>query len=103
MSEYIDELIRIIRIVHGADARYLESVSVTETASGETIWDGIVEVFELIGHPMAHRVYAWAFDTGDPRNPRRHVTILHLHPVKSARDAVRAAIAHEHGLRGPEE
>ena len=63
MSEYIDELVRVIRIWHGAEARHLDSVPVTEIASGETIWDEVVEVFELIGHPTAHRVYAWAHDT----------------------------------------
>jgi hypothetical protein len=40
-------------------------------------------------------VYAWAHDTDDPVNPRRHVTVLHAHPIKSAQDAVRAAIIQE--------
>jgi hypothetical protein len=52
-------------------------------------------VFDLKGHPDASRVYAWAHDTDDPNNPRRHVTVLHIHPIKSARDAVRAAIVQE--------
>ena len=39
--------------------------------------------------------YAWAHDTDDPKNPRRHVTVLHSHPVKSAEDAVKAAIVQE--------
>jgi hypothetical protein len=62
---------------------------------GQTVWDGIVEVFDLVGHPTALRVYAWAHDTDDPNNPRRHVTVLHSHPIKSAEDAVRAAIVQE--------
>jgi hypothetical protein len=40
-------------------------------------------------------VYAWAHDTDDPDNPRRHVTVLHSHPIKSAQDAVKAAIIQE--------
>jgi hypothetical protein len=56
------------------------------------VWEGVVEVFELEGHPVAHRAYAWAHDTDDPQKPRRHVTVLHVHPVKSPRDAVQAAI-----------
>ena len=32
---------------------------------------------------------------GDPERPRHHVTVLHLHPIKSAQDAVRAAIVQE--------
>ena len=90
--------------IHGADATHIESVPVTETFQGKTVWEGIVEVFELRGHPEADRVYAWAHDTDDPKHPRRHVTVLHLHPIRSARDAVRAAIAQEfRGLGTAEE
>ena len=62
---------------------------------GKTVWDGMVEVFSLKGHPTVFRAYAWAHDTDDPANPRRHVIVLHAHPVKSAEDAVRAAIVQE--------
>jgi len=54
-----------------------------------------VEVFELHGHPKAPRVYAWAHDTDDPQKPKRHVTVLHIHPVTSPILAVRAAIVQE--------
>lgn len=102
MRSYIEELRDVIRRLHNADAVHVESVPVTEVASGETIWDDVVEVFDLIGHPTAHRVYAWSHDTDDPERPRRHVTILHLHPIKSAQDAVRAAIVQEFRERNAE-
>jgi hypothetical protein len=54
-----------------------------------------VAVFDLREHPTHFRVYAWAYETDDPVNPRRHVTVLHAHPIQSAHDAVRAAIAEE--------
>lgn len=92
---YLEELRDIIRRLHVAEATHVESVPVKETFKGETVWEGVVEVFDLVGHPTAHRVYAWANDTGDPERPRHHVTVLHLHPVKSAQDAVRAAIVQE--------
>lgn len=92
---YIEELRDVIRRLHGADATHVESVAVKETFKGQTVWEGIVEVFDLVGHPTAHRVYAWANDTDDPERPRHHVTVLHLHPIKSAQDAVRAAIVQE--------
>lgn len=74
-----------------------------EEFGGQTIWDGIVEVFELHGHPKASKVYAWAHDTDDPDNPRRHVTVLHIPPVTSAVLAVKAAIVEEFRNREPEE
>ena len=68
---------------------------VKATFQGKTIWEGIVEVFEIRGHPKAPRVYAWSHETDDPKNPRRHVTVLHIAPILSAEAAVKAAIVQE--------
>jgi hypothetical protein len=94
-TNYISELHAVIRRLHGVDSRHIESVPVTETFQGKTVWDGVVEVFELLGHPKAPKVYAWAHDTDDQRNPKRHVTVLHVHPVTSPVAAVRAFIVQE--------
>ena len=91
---YLDHLRDAIHKLHGGTATHVESVPVKEVWNGETIWDGIVEVFDLEGHPKASRVYAWTNETDDPANPH-HVTVLHLGPIKSAVDAVRAAIVQE--------
>lgn len=100
---YIEELKDVIRRLHGAEATHVESVPVKETFQGQTVWEGIVEVFELTGHATAHRVYAWAHETDNPQKPVRHVTVLHLHPIKSAQDAVRAVILQEARNLGAEE
>ena len=92
---YIEELQDVIRKLHGVESRHLESVQVKETHKGQTVWEGVVEVFELIGHPTATKLYAWSHDTDDPEHPQRHVTVRHAHPIQSARDAVRAAIVQE--------
>ena len=65
MSKYIDELRDVIRRLHGAEAMHVESVAVKEMFKGQTVWEGIVEVFDLVGHPTAHRIYAWANDTDE--------------------------------------
>jgi hypothetical protein len=92
---YVEELRDVIRRLHGADATYVESVPVKETLDGKAVWDGTVEVFDLKGHPTAFRAYAWAHETDDSASPRRYVTVLHEHPIRSARDAVKAAIVQE--------
>ncbi len=92
---YIDDLRDVIRRLHGVEAMHVESVPVKETFQGKTIWEGIVEIFEIRGHPKASRIYAWSHETGDPKNPRRHVTVLHIAPILSAEAAVKAAIVQE--------
>lgn len=86
----------MIRRLHGCEAEHVETVPVTETFQGQTVWTGEVEVFNLRGHPKASRVYAWAHETEDADRPKRHVTVLHLPPVVSPQMAVRAAIIQEY-------
>jgi hypothetical protein len=100
---YISELQDVIQRLHGVEAKYVESVPVKETFQGKTVWDGVVEVFELVGHPKAPRIYAWAHDTDNPKQPRKHVTVLHIAPVTSAVAAVRASIVQEFRANEPAE
>jgi hypothetical protein len=92
---YIQELRDAILRMHGAEATHVESVPVKEEFHGETVWEGMVEVFDLTGHSKANRVYAWTHETDDPKKPKRHVAVLHIPPVISPQTAVRAAIVQE--------
>jgi hypothetical protein len=100
---YLEDLREVIRKLHGAEPTHVESVPVIETFHGQTVWEGMVEVFDLYGHPTAPRVYAWSHATNDPDKPKRHVTVLHIAPVLSAAMAVRAAIREEFRSGDPEE
>ena len=53
---------RAIHNLHGCDPTWVASVPVKETFQGRTVWEGVVEVFDLIGHPEATRCYVWAHD-----------------------------------------
>ena len=90
-TEHIVSLIEAIRKLHGCESRHVESVPVVENFQGQTIWQGVVEVFDLTDHPKAKRCYAW-IENG---KKRRFVAVLELPPVKSALDAVRVSIASE--------
>lgn len=100
---HIQELREIIQRLHGADATHVESVAVKETFQGKTVWEGIVEVFDLHGHPKAPRVYAWSHDADDKKKFRKHVTVLHVAPVTTALEAVRASIVQEFRASGTAE
>jgi hypothetical protein len=92
---HVDDLAKTIHKLHGAKATHSESVPVKEVFDGKTVWDGIVEVFHLEGHPKANTAYAWLHDTGDPDKPSQHVAVLHVPPVVSPITAVRAFIIQE--------
>ena len=91
----IEELQHVIRKLHGAESTHRASVPIKEVWDGKTIWEGTVEVFNLHGHAETDTAYAWSHETDDPENPKRHVTVLHLHPALSPVDAVRVAIFQE--------
>jgi hypothetical protein len=95
MNPYIEELRDAIRRLHGVESEHIKSVPVKETFQGQTVWEGVVEIFHITGHPKASVAYAWSHDTDDPAKPKRHVTVLHIAPVLSAAMAVRAAIREE--------
>jgi hypothetical protein len=92
----IEELRKVIRQLHDADAVHVNSVPVTETWKGQTVWDGVVEVFHIHGHPKTDTVYAWSHETDDPANPVRHVTVLRIPPAISPETAVRTALVQEY-------
>ena len=98
---YIDELKAAIKHMHGVDATHVESVPVTETFQGKTVWDGVVEVFELRDHPKATHAYAWITET--EKQIKQHVAVLKIPPVVSPITAVRAAIVQEFKLGATEE
>lgn len=75
-----------IAATHGAKSRLVARERVHEQHQGQTVWIGEVLVFELLDHPSATRCYAWEVD-GEV------TAVLGEGPVKSAADAVRAAIA----------
>lgn len=94
MSHYIEELQAVIRRLHGVEASHVESVPIKETFQDEIVWEGIVEVFDLKGHPHASRAYAWTHDTNGGK--KRSITVLHVAPIDSPLAAVRASIIQDY-------
>lgn len=92
--DYIEELQDVIKRLYGSEATHVESVPIKETFQGKTVWEGVVDVFDLKDHPKATRAYAWAYETDNPKKPR-HVVVLHTGTVTSPLLAVRAAIMEE--------
>src|SRR3954454_6910511 len=88
------DLAEVIQNMHGGTATLAQSVPVRETFQGQTVWEGVVHVFDLAGHPTATRAYAWPFPAEGSDKPR-YVAVLHTDRINSPLQAVRAAIVAE--------
>lgn len=86
---------KAIHDLHGLDAEHVESVPVHETFQGQTVWEGDVEVYRVRGHPKATHAYAWSYRNDD--DELRHVAVVGVPPINSARQSVRAAVAASRG------
>ncbi len=80
---------KAIRRLHKCDCTYRESVPVHERAD-RLVWEGVVEVFVLSGHPDAELVYAWSRETAE--GGRTFTAVLGVGPIRTAQDAVRAVL-----------
>jgi hypothetical protein len=81
--------------MHSCRAHLVEIVPVSETFQGRPVWQGIVHIFEIAGHPTATRCYAWSSPL-EGSDKRRFFAVLHIPPIISAQDAVRVAIVQEY-------
>jgi hypothetical protein len=73
-------------------------VSVRETFHGQPVWEGVVHVFDLQGHPAATRAYAWS-SAIDGSEKRRYYAVLGIGAIKTPLHAVRAAIVARHRIK----
>ena len=99
MGIEIIELQQAVEQMHLCTAALAQSVPVRETFEGSTVWEGVVHVFNLEGHPKATRAYAWSSPI-EGSTKCRFFAVLHIPPIKSPIDAVRAAIVQEHRAGG---
>jgi hypothetical protein len=90
-NETVKELQNAVRNLHGCKSKWIESVPVKETFEGQIVWEGVVQVFDLIDHSTAKRCYAWSHAVDGSIN-RKFIAVLHQGPVDSPQNAVRAAI-----------
>ncbi len=87
------ELKKAVESQHGGTATFVQVVPVHEKHGDETVWDGVLHVFDLADHPYANRAYAWSYERDDGK--RRFFAVLHNGAVDSPAKAVRAAIVAE--------
>ena len=94
-KEYIERLQVAVQHLHGCSAVHVATSRVTEVFQGRTIWHGLVETFDLRGHPQAKRAYAWTHRIGEDDSGEVFVAVLEIPPVISPESAVKVSLAAE--------
>jgi hypothetical protein len=90
----IEELQKAVETLHECRAHFVETDEVVELFQGKRVWEGIVFIFDLEGHPKATRAYAWSSPI-EGSTKRRYYAVLHIPPVDSPEKAVRASIVRD--------
>ena len=80
VSERIERLRTAAEAACGCTAIHAESHPVTEMFKGQVVWEGVVESFDLDGHPKATRCYAFHLMEDDQPTFK---TVLAIPPVDS--------------------
>lgn len=91
MSTRAEQFKQVVEKACQCKARHVASKTIIEGFEGDVVWNGIVEVFDLKGHPEAKRCYAFYFVQDNGETVIK--TVLGVPPIDSEVSAVRTAIA----------
>lgn len=94
-TEDTNRLKCLIERLHHCTGTYIEEVAVIEKYGPKTVWEGIVHVFEITGHPQTDKCYAWYSDMPET-GTRKYYAVLGIPPIDSPEKAVRASIVYDH-------
>lgn len=83
--------------LHNCHASYVEDVIVVENFGSDTVWEGVVSVFDLKDHPTAKRAYAWSHAI-EGSTKRKFYAVLHQGKIDSPLKAVQASILQDYKI-----
>ena len=88
-KDYYERLRSVIEQVHNCSAEHFASRRITEVYKGQVVWEGLVETFNLKGHPKASKCYSWR----QGKNGEEIATALNIRPIHTPADAIRAHLS----------
>lgn len=87
---FVAQLLKYVVEAHyGGTAIFVEPVWVRAPMRDNTIWEGVVYIFDLHGHPEGERAYTWTIPRTNGKS--QYFAVLHEGVVTSPKDAVRTA------------
>jgi len=78
----IEDLKQAAEKLHNCRASHIEDVIASEKFGQDTVWGGVVSVFEIKGHDKADKCYAWSSPIEGSKK-RRFYAVLNIRPVDS--------------------
>ena len=90
MSERIEQFRQAVEKACECKAKHARSDAVIERFKGRTVWEGVLETFDLEGHPKAKNCCAFHFVENGGRVIKM---VLGIPRVDSPESAVKVAIA----------
>ena len=87
----IEDLKVAVEKLHECLATHIEDIAVIEKLGQDTVWEGVVSVFEIKGHDKADKCYAWSSPIEGSKK-RRFYAVLNISPIDSPEKAVRVSI-----------
>ena len=100
-SVNIDLLSQVIESQHVAKGIFHQSVRVARWNGSPSSWDGMVHVFNITGHPVARRAFAWSSPVAGSQG-LRYFAVLQSGRIKTPAEAARAAAAAIHEWGNPQ-
>jgi hypothetical protein len=98
-GHYLDNIRAAVREAVSCPCTHVGTFFIREEGGGQILWDGPVELFELVKHAEAKRAFAWRYVSA--KSKPAYAVVLEKPPIDSPRAAVRSLI--ESGELGPRE
>jgi hypothetical protein len=91
-DKQIESLQKAVEQLHDCRATHVEDVIVLQKFGSDTVWDCVVSIFSIKGHPKSDKCYAWSSPVEGSRFKRRNYAVLKIPPIDTPLKAVQAAI-----------
>jgi hypothetical protein len=93
--DYTDELKLAVEHTHNCKASYIEEIKIIEKFGDKIVWQGVVHIFKIEGHPKTDICYAWSSSIEGSKK-RRYYAVLKIPPIDSPEKAIRASVVKDY-------
>ena len=89
--QYKVELLEAIEHRANCKAGYLHTQPVRIVEENKVVWQGKIEVYQLVGHPQAQKAFGWGIPGAQKK--MEYITVVGIPPLDNPVSAVKAFLA----------